>query len=68
MNSVGLSELGAFAQAVDHNRWASVGINRKIISLEKLVRMYLSKPIKKGLATETPWDKSYLSFVAKICI
>ena len=66
--TTGLSELGAFAQAVDHDRWSSVGINRKIISLEKLVNMYLPKPIKKGLATTITWDVGFLTSEAKLCI
>ncbi len=68
MYTAGLSELGAFAQAVDDNRWSSIGINRKIISLERLVHMYLSKPLKKGLATTTTWDIGFLTSEAKLCI
>jgi len=66
--TTGLSELGAFAQAVDHTRWSSIGINRNIISLERLVHMYLSKPLKKGLATTATWDIGFLTSEAKICI
>jgi hypothetical protein len=68
VNTVGLSELGAFAQAVDHERWSSIGINRKLISLEKLVSMYLTKPLKKGVATSLNWEEEHLSAVAKQCI
>lgn len=63
----GLLELGHFAQIVDRRRWSSVGINRTIISLEKLAMMYLPKPIKKGLGGATPWDHSYLTANAKLC-
>lgn len=65
--TAGLLELGAFAQAVDHDRWSSVGIHRKLISLAKLVNMYLPKPIKKGLATTTTWDIGFLTSEAKLC-
>ena len=67
VHTAGLLELGAFAQAVDHDRWSSVGINRKMISLEKLVNMYLPKPIKKGLAITTTWDIGFLTSEAKLC-
>jgi hypothetical protein len=46
-----------------------MGITRKIISLEKLVNMYLSKPIKKDhQVRSTNWEKTFLSAYEKLCM
>lgn len=67
MNTLGIVELGTFAQAVDGKRWLALGINRKLIGLEKLVHMYLEKPLKKGLGASMNWTKRNLSPAAKAC-
>jgi hypothetical protein len=67
VNTLGIVELGAFAMAVDAQRWQALGINRKLIGLEKLVHMYLEKPLKKGLGGSMNWTKRNLSVAAKAC-
>jgi hypothetical protein len=67
VNTLGIVELGTFAMAVDAPRWHALGINRKLIGLEKLVHMYLKKPLKKGLGGSMNWTKRNLSVAAKAC-
>jgi len=67
VNCVSVVELGTFAQAVDHERWAALGITRKLIGLERLVHMYLDKPLLKGLGASMNWTKRNLSVAAKAC-
>ena len=62
----GLLELGKLAQQLDP-RWASIGVTRSIISLQQLVKMYLDKPLKKGLAFSTNWENRDLNPVERLC-
>lgn len=64
--SAGLLELGRLAQQLDP-RWASIGVTRSIISLQQLVKMYLDKPLKKGLAFSTNWENRDLNPVERLC-
>ena len=61
----GLLELGRFAHLVDPRRLLSLGVTRKIISLDKLARVYLEKPLEKELAL-TNWG-GYLTPQQKLC-